>query len=140
MKLKEAAEALRELDKQENPTPLTFDEIMQMDGEPVWTVLTVKTVGQKAGYALIYNNCKYATQRWENSPLWYSEYGKTWIAYPYKPKGETERKEKQNTITSNKCIWCNGNADYTISDKYENRIHPKMIGYCWGCGRKLDDG
>ena len=78
------SDAIRELDAQEKHEPLTIDELRQMDGEPVWAVLTVKTVGQKAGYALIYNNCKYATQRWVNIPLWYSEYGEIWIAYRHR--------------------------------------------------------
>lgn len=82
------AAALRELDVQEKQKPLTINELRQMDGEPVWAVLTVKTVGQKAGYALIYNNCKYATQRWVNIPLWYSEYGEIWIAYRHRIEEE----------------------------------------------------
>ena len=83
-----AIAALREQDAQEKHEPLTIDELRQMDGEPVWAVLTVKTVGQKAGYALIYNNCKYATQRWVNIPLWYSEYGEIWIAYRHRIEEE----------------------------------------------------
>ena len=82
------AAALRELGVQEKQKPLTINELRQMDGEPVWAVLTVKTVGQKAGYALIYNNCKYATQRWVNIPLWYSEYGEIWIAYRHRIEEE----------------------------------------------------
>lgn len=82
------AAALRELDRQEKQEPITIDELRQMDGEPVWAVLTVKTVGQKAGYALIYNNCKYATQRWVNIPLWYSEYGEIWTAYRHRTEEE----------------------------------------------------
>ena len=82
------AAALRELDRQEKQEPITIDELRQMDGKPVWVVLTVKTVGQKAGYALIYNNCKYATQRWVNIPLWYSEYGEIWTAYRHRTEEE----------------------------------------------------
>lgn len=64
--------------------PLTADELREMDGEPVWVELTEPTVGKKSGWALVYNDGSgAAVQRW-TSPLWYNEYGKTWIAYRFK--------------------------------------------------------
>lgn len=64
--------------------PLTADELWEMDGEPVWVELTEPTVGKTSGWALVYaDSSGAAVQRW-TAPLWYSEYGKTWIAYRFK--------------------------------------------------------
>lgn len=66
--------------------PLTIDELREMDGEPVWVEVIEPTVGKKSGWALVYppNTISgAAVQRW-TSPLWYNEYGKTWLAYRFK--------------------------------------------------------
>lgn len=62
--------------------PLTLEQMMEMDGKPVWTKLLVESTGRKEGWTLIYNDDGYAAvQRWTQFPLWYKDYGKTWIAY-----------------------------------------------------------
>lgn len=68
--------------------PLTLEELQEMDGEPVWAELLACTVGQKAGWALVYysSHIGAACQRWTNWVLWYDEYGKTWTAYRRKPE------------------------------------------------------
>ncbi len=34
------------------------------------------------------------------------------------------------------CAWCN--AEYTIvDDEFVQPVHPKLIKFCWHCGRKL---
>lgn len=66
--------------------PLTADELEKIDGEPVWVELIEPTVGKNSGWALVYppNTISgAAVQRW-TAPLWYNEYGKTWIAYRFK--------------------------------------------------------
>lgn len=64
--------------------PLTADELREIDGEPVWVELIEPTLGKKSGWALVYNDGSgHAVQRW-TAPLWYNEYGKTWIAYRFK--------------------------------------------------------
>lgn len=66
--------------------PLTLGKLMEMDGKPVWTKLLVENTGRKEGWTLIYNDDGYAAvQRWTQCPLWYKDYGKTWIAYAYHP-------------------------------------------------------
>lgn len=66
--------------------PLTLRNLMEMDGKPVWTKLLVENTGRKEGWALIYSDDGHtAVQRWTQFPLWYKDYGKTWIAYAYYP-------------------------------------------------------
>ena len=42
------------------------------------------------------------------------------------------------------CAWCKTEGEYTIIDNdFGQPIHPRMICYCFRCGRKLredDDG
>lgn len=36
------------------------------------------------------------------------------------------------------CAWCN--AEYTIvDDEFVQPVHPKLIKFCWHCGRKLKE-
>lgn len=64
--------------------PLTFDELWEMNGEPVWVELLEPTVGKNSGWVLVYNDgSRHTVQRW-TAPLWCSEYGETWIAYRFK--------------------------------------------------------
>lgn len=89
-----AIEALREKAEREDPQPLTFEELLQMDGEPVWLhtitdprpyrcglifvqVAEIRTAMYCAFWAFG-NECEI-----DRSP---DEYGKTWIAYRHKPK------------------------------------------------------
>ena len=66
--------------------PLTLEQLLEMNGKPVWTKLLEESTGRKEGWALIYNDDGYAAvQRWTQCPLWYKDYGKTWIAYAYPP-------------------------------------------------------
>lgn len=66
--------------------PLTLEQLLEMNGKPVWTELLVESTGRKEGWTLIYNDDGYAAvQRWTQSPLWYKDYGKTWLAYAYHP-------------------------------------------------------
>lgn len=94
-----AADALREKAEREDPKPLTLEELRQMDGEPVW----VCDLGDKdfvhCCVVQISTPLKYQDIDHYNSALipgvehdWYSfgEYGKTWIAYRYKPKEVTK--------------------------------------------------
>lgn len=81
-----AISALRAQINQPPNDPLTPEELREMDGEPVWAELLSCTVGQKAGWALVYysSHIGAACQRWTNWVLWYDEYGKTWTAYRHK--------------------------------------------------------
>ena len=74
--------------------PLTLEQLLEMNGKPVWTKLLVESTGRKEGWTLVYNDDGYAAvQRWTQFPLWYKDYGKTWIAYvcPGKHRPESAR-------------------------------------------------
>ena len=70
-----AIEALKEKAERENPAPLTMDELVQMDGVPVWI-----RDKHSSGYEFSADAADYFEGR---NP---KEYGKTWTAYRHKPK------------------------------------------------------
>lgn len=82
-----AASVLRSRQEMAPNDPLSREQLMQMDGEPVWIELIVDTVDQKNGWAICYFDSVSAavTQRWTTWTLWYEDYGKTWLAYRRKP-------------------------------------------------------
>ena len=83
---------------EENPKPLTLDELIRMDGEPIWTV----TIGLKGsgrwelceGYTIRACPFKGALRcvdlSGEATLYDYKTYGKTWLAYRTKPEGSGE--------------------------------------------------
>lgn len=70
-----AIEALKEKAERENPTPLTIEELVQMDGVPVWI---------KDKHSSGYEFSEDAADYFEGRNI--KEYGKAWIAYRNKPK------------------------------------------------------
>ena len=86
-----AIEALREKAEQENPKPLTLDELREMDGEPVWIVENGET---KCGVVNLEGNCfeKEPVITLANGNFYLlKEYnGKTWPAYRTRPEGSGE--------------------------------------------------
>lgn len=90
-----AAAALREKAEREDPKPLTYNELLQMDGELVWfeaidisdysiqnesswAEVCIPTWKQEVWFWRFGNECEM-----EPTP---KNYGKTWIAYRHKPK------------------------------------------------------
>lgn len=73
-----AIDALKEKAERENPAPLTMEELVQMDGVPVWI---------KDKYSSGYEFSEDAADYFEGRNP--KEYGKTWIAYRHKPKEDT---------------------------------------------------
>ena len=73
-----AIDALKEKAERENPAPLTMEELVMMDCEPVWI-----RDKHNSGYEFSEDAADYFEGR---NP---KEYGKTWIAYRHKPKEET---------------------------------------------------
>lgn len=72
---------LREI-KQERNTPLTLDELRQMDGEPVWVQSPgVPEYGRWAIVEGVGENCLFL-----HDDFTCHEYGKTWLAYRQKPE------------------------------------------------------
>ena len=79
--LRIALATLQTLQKAENPTPLTLDELRKMDGQPVWV---------EHG-----NGGEWVTVHWDyagniatayKACLREHEYGEYWTAYHHKPK------------------------------------------------------
>lgn len=74
-----AVVALREKAERENPAPLTMEELVMMDCEPVWI-----RDKHSSGYEFSADAADYFEGR---NP---KEYGKTWVAYRHKPKEEVQ--------------------------------------------------
>lgn len=77
---------------EENPKPLTLDELREMDGEPVWTEENGKT---ECGVVSLEGNCleKEPVITLANGNFYLlKEYnGKTWLAYRTKPERSGEK-------------------------------------------------
>lgn len=106
-----AVDAIREKAERENPMPLTIEKLRQMDGEPVWIVAkhhviyadVVKIQGKEDGDAFIGFEINHRLQ--ENG------YGKTWLAYLYKPQNPCKTClcwEKCLGVDTG-CLWINRN-------------------------------
>lgn len=80
-----ALEALREKKARENPQPLTREELLQLEGEPVWAVhnfygaeWVVIRWDRASTVATAYKTCLRAC-----------DYGDAWVAYRHKPEEVT---------------------------------------------------
>lgn len=88
------AAALRELDAQENPEPLTLEELRQMNGEPVWIVEHPdwghwELAEDAEDYLMDRDEDFYGMKH--NDP--FGRFGLHvlgWLAYRHKPKEETK--------------------------------------------------
>ncbi len=88
-----ALQALQEKQEREDPQPLTIEELRQMDGEPVWfetgeVSINEQILGKWAIITELTDKALWITAaampRYGNA--WkYDSYGKTWLAYKYKP-------------------------------------------------------
>ena len=82
---------LREI-KQERNTPLTLDELRQMDGEPVWVQSPgVPEYGRWAIVEGVGENCLFL-----RDDFTCHDYGKTWLAYRQKPEEDDRGERKEN--------------------------------------------
>lgn len=81
-----AISALRAQAERENPQPLTLEELLRMDGQPVWVTFLddVFTIGHTAPLWMIVNAEEKEFQA-KNEYVCFSDIG--CIAYPSKPKG-----------------------------------------------------
>lgn len=124
--------------------PLTLGQLMEMDGKPVWTKLLVENTGRKEGWALIYSDDGHtAVQRWTQFPLWYKDYGKTWLAYDYPPV-HIERKVWEPCEACFSCHTCTHRNDEYLDSPYcwncENSNKWKVgVRFCPYCGRPTID-
>lgn len=88
-----AIAALREQEEQENPKPLTLDELRQMEGEPVFMVDLVHksdpTVSDLwGGWIVFSNHNQYGFTPRGGGFFSNDAYGENWLAYRSKPKEE----------------------------------------------------
>lgn len=128
--------------------PLTLEQLLEMNGKPVWTKLLVESTGRKEGWTLIYNDDGYAAvQRWTQFPLWYKDYGETWIAYAYSPVQIDREAWKQCRECAPNCFWCQNNNEgkKTVPEvckeckNHNNYEHDPDYRFCPECGRPLTD-
>lgn len=78
---------IREQVEQENPQPLTLDELRKMDGEPVYVVDLRRSGGSIAGWIVFSHSEDYGFfPRAGHGFFSVSGYGKRWVAYRSKPK------------------------------------------------------
>ncbi len=87
-------EALREYAEQQDPKPLTLDELRQMDGEPVYVVTLDNPLENQPYWAIAGINSN--DSRYQNGVALYNRvqgdwgtfdlYGDTWLAYRAKPE------------------------------------------------------
>lgn len=89
--LKYCKEALKEKLEQENPKPLTLEELHGMDGEPVYTVRGIHLPCQNdEWWAIIHTfpNCEFASfiAHGKEFSADFQDYGVRWLAYRHKPK------------------------------------------------------
>ena len=78
----------KEWQSNEANVALTLEQLREMDGEPVWVVLTNEKWSQLNGWHLVHHGNAYLarTDDWE---LDAEDYGVEWTAYRRPPEGET---------------------------------------------------
>lgn len=85
-------EALQKKAERENPAPLTKEEFWTLsrdpEGTPVWVVPLIEKRRDLYGWAVTDKDGNAFFPGIDNVWWEYPEYGKTWIAYRYKPQEE----------------------------------------------------
>lgn len=71
---------------EDNPKPLTIEELKQMKGEPVWMVWPDGRI--KSQWWLVGNH-EWNVMEFDD-PVMEQRYGKTWICYNHKPKEDAK--------------------------------------------------
>lgn len=109
--------------------PLTLEQLREMDGHPVWVERNETPHDGKwfiVDHADVENPDK---TLYTKEGVTYSDYGVYFTAYAYPPAHIDREAWKE-------CPWCK--SEYTvIDDDFGQPVHPKMIKFCWKCGRPL---
>jgi hypothetical protein len=83
-----ALEALQEKFERSKNEPLTLSQLRNMNGKPVYCLSHVDS--DDSGYGIVrierQNPCVIVPSVGYTKFLYFPTYGKTWVAYPYKPK------------------------------------------------------
>lgn len=87
--LKLSRAALKEQEERENPKPLTLEELLAVNEEPVWVWFIDAPGRWVIRNALAWVDISYPERMALFNMRWYkhSAYGADWVAYRYKPKG-----------------------------------------------------
>ena len=74
---------------QERNDPITMDELRKMDGEPVWVCFNGVIVREDGWFIITETEkCEVLLKGKASVYKSFEYYGKTWMAYRQKPKGE----------------------------------------------------
>lgn len=120
--------------------PLTLEQLLEMNGKPVWTKLLVESTGRKEGWTLVYNDDGHAAvQRWTQFPLWYKDYGKTWLAYAYHPVHIDHEKWEPCYSCNSKCLICMINETHKCRVCKDYKYYLPLYQFCPKCGRPITD-
>lgn len=103
-------------------SPMTPEQLLEMDGKPIWIE---HAADPKYNHVwMIWNN-----EIGMRHNL--AGYNIFWRAYAYPPSHIDREAWKE-------CPWCK--SEYTIiDDDFGQPVHPKMIKFCWNCGRPLTE-
>ena len=130
-------------------SPLTLNQLREMlenDGEIIGAAVIVSEDGVLSHAVLDSRVEDGICASTGASGEWLKEkdYGKTWLAYTYRLAAtDTNVGGKDSNVPTSidreewkKCPWCK--SEYTvIDDDFGQPVHPKMIKFCWKCGRPL---
>lgn len=67
--------------------PLTLEELLEMDGEPVWFEAVYNDCGYECGWAIV--STEYERIAGNSTYFLFEDFGCVWNAYRRKPKGGT---------------------------------------------------
>lgn len=85
-----ARQAIREKIERDNPQPLSWDELKQMNEVPVY-IIDLYDEGREGWYILSWDHrssCQYLVLSSRHCNGFLSdEYGESWVAYKHEPKG-----------------------------------------------------
>lgn len=116
--------------------PLTLEQLREMDGRPVWIVgITQKWLSPR--WAIVdRDNCLVRTAiNW--SPVFFENYGRTWLAYAYLPIDREKWKPCKLCGMLNDEITCRF-AKFTAYDQSKT-VRYTSAKYCPECGRPLTE-
>lgn len=95
-RISQQADLLDQLQRETEPVPLTLEELLKMEGHPIWTsTIGVEMsgryelcTGQTLCVCPLRRVLRCVTSDGELTDYEIGTYGKTWIAYATEPKGE----------------------------------------------------
>lgn len=127
--LLEIMETCLEAVKGHGNKPLTLEQLREMVEKPAY--LYIYDTALNSGWEIIKSvtEDKIIFRGWNTVYVPISSLGKCFDLYAYPPAHIDREAWKE-------CPWCK--SEYTvIDDDFGQPVHPKMIKFCWKCGRPL---